>query len=160
MFGPQCYQRSDCKGEKWDWVHTHTVLHEDRLTCLESPRWDLRLTFLQVCHDWSLLSLISSCATYCCYTGCYWILCELHSLLLYGVLLDGLYATSYCYAGWGKDTWHSMFNMFLTSSDFWATLYILRMEVFLRELLVSAFSTLTCVIYHHTRTNAPNLFTI
>jgi len=73
-------------------------------------------------------------ATSCCYTWRYWMVGELHSLLLYRLLLDGLYATSCCYAGWGKDTWHSMFNMFLLLSDFWATQYILRMEVVLREL--------------------------
>jgi len=39
-----------------------------------------------------------------------------------------------------------MFNMFLLFlSDFWAALYVLRLEGFLRELQVSAFSTLMCL---------------
>lgn len=55
MFGPQCYQRSDYKGKKMGLGfmymsrYTHTVLRVDKLKCLESPRWDLRRTFLQVC---------------------------------------------------------------------------------------------------------------
>jgi hypothetical protein len=118
MFGPQCYQRSDCKGENWDWVHTQYYVHEDILKCLDSPRWDLRRTFRLsrfICSitDFFVRHLLLLCrmllhtlrtpliaviqgvigwslyATSCCYAGCYWMVPVRHFLLLCRVLLDG-----------------------------------------------------------------------
>lgn len=156
MFGPQCCQRSHWKGTKGDWVHTQYWLINWCVWSLHCGFWVCHsfryvttnlITYFFVHHLAAVIQGVTGYlanSTHCFYTGCYWMVPVRHFLLLYMTLVDSWRTPLVVVQGvieWsvrhflvlcrvGRNTCQSMFNMVLLLSEFWATLYIGRMEVF------------------------------